>query len=62
MMQFILEEQARKPRAGVIGLPHDVRGELVVAVVSLREGATGKVHRKALEDMLAEAKPPSAGS
>lgn len=78
--------------AGVVGLPHDVWGETVVAVVALREGAvsgeddirkharqsladykvpervhfmpvlpkgaTGKVHRRALKDLLAEAPPP----
>ena len=79
--------------AGVVGLAHDVWGEMVVAVVALREGATsgeedirnharqtladykvpervhflpvlpkgatGKVHRRALKDTLANAKPPA---
>ena len=82
--------------AGVVGLPHDVWGEVVVAVVALREGAvcgeedirdharqtladykvpervhflpvlpkgaTGKVHRQALKDALAEARPPAANT
>jgi long-chain acyl-CoA synthetase len=80
--------------AGVIGLPHDIWGEIVVAVVALRDGmhatedeirrharqrladykvperihflpvlpkgATGKVQRKALKDMLLATRP-SAG-
>ena len=82
--------------AGVVGLPHDVWGEMVVAVIALRDGATsgaddireharqtladykvpeqvhflpvlpkgatGKVHRKALKDMLTDAVPHSPGS
>jgi long-chain acyl-CoA synthetase len=81
--------------AGVVGLPHDMWGETVVAVVALREGAicgeddirdharqtladykvpervyflpvlpkgaTGKVHRRALKDILADAAPRSVG-